>query len=336
MINGKKCIGVLTSGGDSPGMNAAIRAVVRSALTKDMIPLGVIKGYQGLLDKDFVVMNAQSVSNIIQKGGTILKSARCMEFYEDKYRRIAYQNAIDAGIDGLVVIGGDGSYNGAKFLSELGLPCIGLPGTIDNDIACTEYTIGFDTAMNTVIENVDKLNDISKSHERCSVVEVMGRNAGHVALGAGIATGAIAIMTNELDTNIEDVAEHIKKARAIGKDHFIVIVSEGYSKAKAKETGLKEYEIPNSVAHQIQEQTGVDSRATILGHVQRGGSPSLRDRVVATQMGHAAVELLEKGIGNRVIALKNNKIVDFDIQEALQMKKGLDMDLYQTLLDTTF
>lgn len=336
MINGKKCIGVLTSGGDSPGMNAAIRAVVRSALTNDMVPMGVVKGYQGLLDKDFVVMNAQSVSNIIQRGGTILKSARCMEFFEDKYRRIACQNAFDAGIDGLVVIGGDGSYNGARFLSELGLPCIGIPGTIDNDIACTDYTIGFDTAMNTVLDNVDKLNDTSKSHERCTVVEVMGRNAGHVALGTGIATGAIAIMTNEIDTQIEEVAEHIKKARAIGKDHFIVIISEGFSKQKAKESGLKDYEIPNGIARKIQEETGVDSRATILGHVQRGGAPSLRDRVVATQMGHAAVELLAKGIGNRVIALKNNKIVDFDIQEALQMHKGLDMDLYHTLMDTTF
>lgn len=323
MINGKKCIGVLTSGGDAPGMNAAIRAVVRTAITKDMIPLGVIKGYNGLLENQFTEMTARSVSNIIQCGGTILKTARCMEFYEPKYRQIAYENAIEAGMDGLVVIGGDGSYNGARFLSELGLPCIGIPGTIDNDIACTDYTIGFDTAMNTVIQCVDKLNDTSQSHERCSVVEVMGRHAGHVALNTGIATGAIAIITEEIPKKIEEIAEHITKARAIGKDHFIVIVSEGYGN-------------PGEIAEKIQELTGVDSRATILGHIQRGGSPSVKDRVTATEMGHKAVELLSQGIGNRVIALRDDKIFDIDIEEALKMKKGLDMDLYQDMLDTSF
>ena len=336
MVNGKKCIGIITSGGDAPGMNAAIRGVVRTALKNNMVPMGIVRGYQGLLNKDFIEMNAKSVSDIVRKGGTILKTARCMEFYEDKYRRIAYQNAVEAVIDGLVVIGGDGSYNGAKYLSELGLPCVGIPGTIDNDIACTEYTIGFDTAMNTVIDCIDKLNDTSQSHERCSVVEVMGRNAGHMALSTGIATGAIAIMTTEIDTTIEEVADHINKAREIGKDHFIVVISEGYSKVKAKQTGLKEYEIPSSIANMIQNATGVDSRATILGHVQRGGAPSLKDRVTATQMGHAAVELLKQGIGNRVIAIHNNTIVDYDIQEALKMQKGLDMDLFQTLVDTAF
>ena len=331
-----KTIGVLTSGGDAPGMNACIRAVVRTAIHNGIKVKGIKRGYAGLLQEEIIDMDSRSVSDIIQRGGTILYTARCEEFTTPEGQQKGAEICRKHGIDSVIVIGGDGSFRGAGKLSALGINTIGLPGTIDLDITCTDYTIGFDTAVNTAMEAIDKVRDTSTSHERCSIVEVMGRNAGHVALGAGIATGAIAIMTNELDTNIEDVAEHIKKARAIGKDHFIVIVSEGYSKAKAKETGLKEYEIPNSVARQIQEQTGVDSRATILGHVQRGGSPSLRDRVVATQMGHAAVELLEKGIGNRVIALKNHEIVDFDIQEALQMKKGLDMDLYQTLLDTTF
>ena len=276
MVRDKKCIGVLTSGGDAPGMNAAIRAVVRTAITKDIIPVGVIRGYNGLLEKNITRMDARSVSGIIQRGDTILKTARCKEFYEEKYREIAYQNAKELGLDGLVVIGGDGSYQGAGFLSRLGLPCIGIPGTIDNDIACTEYTIGFDTAMNTVIECVDKLDDTCKSHERCSVVEVMGRHAGHVALNTGIATGAIGIITEEIPNSIEDIARHIFKAREIGKEHFVVIVSEGYGK-------------PHEIAEKIEAMTGVESRATVLGHIQRGGAPTLKDRVVATQMGHRAV-----------------------------------------------
>lgn len=323
MLHGKKSIGVLTSGGDAPGMNAAIRAVVRTSIAKGILPIGIIRGYNGLLDKNICKMDARSVSGIIQKGGTILKTARCKEFYEAEYRKKALENAREIGLDGLVVIGGDGSYRGAGYLSEMGLPCVGIPGTIDNDIACTEYTIGFDTAMNTVLQCVDKLDDTCKSHERCSVVEVMGRHAGHVALNTGIATGAIGIVTEEVPNKIEDIAKHIQKAREIGKEHFVVIVSEGYGK-------------PHEIAEAIQEITGVESRATVLGHIQRGGAPTLKDRVIATQMGHRAVELLADGIGDRVISLHNNQVVDLDLQEALRMKKDLDRNLYEILLDTSF
>lgn len=323
MRDGKFAIGLLTSGGDAPGMNAAIRGVVRTAVFKNMIPVGIIKGYNGLMNNVYMEMDIGSVSNIMHCGGTILKTARCKEFYEDRHRRTAYENAIAMGLDGLVVIGGDGSYNGAAYLSELGLPCIGIPGTIDNDIACTEYTIGYDTAMNTVVECVDKLNDTCQSHERCSVVEVMGRHAGHIALNTGIATGASYIITEEVPTPVHEIADHINEARKTGKSHFIVIVSEGYGN-------------PVDIAEEIKTLTGIDSRATILGHIQRGGSPTLRDRVIATQMGYHAVELLNNGYGNRVVALKEGRIVDYDIREALNMKKGLDMDLYKIMMSTRY
>ena len=314
-----RTIGVLTSGGDAPGMNAAIRAVVRTAINKGLKVKGIMRGYAGLLQEEIVDMSSTDVSNIIFRGGTILYTARCMEFYEASYREKAFHNAKEIGLDGLVVIGGDGSYRGAGYLSELGLPCIGVPGTIDNDIASTEYT----TAMNTVVECVDKLNDTCQSHERCSVVEVMGRHAGHIALNTGIATGAVQIITEEIPTPIDDVVENIKKIRESGKDHFIVIVSEGYGN-------------PVEIATQIQEKTGIDSRATILGHVQRGGNPTLKDRVNATRMGYYAVKLLEEGKTNRVVALQQGNLVDYDIQEALKMKKPLDMDLYNMMMEISF
>lgn len=319
MINGKKCVGVLTSGGDSPGMNAAIRAVVRTTLSKDMISLGVIKGYNGLIEKNFMEMTNKKVSGIIQEGGTILFSARCKEFYEKKYQEIAFKNAVEAGIDGLVVIGGDGSFNGARALSELGLPCIGIPATIDNDIACTDYTIGYDTAMNTIVDLVDKLSDTSHSHHRCSVVEVMGRHAGHVALNSGVACGAIQVITEEIPVNIKEAAQRILDSKKSGKEHFIIIVSEGNGHVE-------------QIANQIKTLTGIDSRATILGHVQRGGHPSLRDRVIASEMGYYAVNLLSEGKGKRVVAIKNDKITDYDICTALNMEKGLDKDLYNILM----
>ena len=322
MIDGKKCIGVLTSGGDAPGMNVAIRSVVRTALHNDIIPMGVVRGYNGLLEKNFRIMEFTSVSNILKKGGTILFTARCKEFYEAKYREQAYKNAVEAGIDGLIVIGGDGSYNGARYLSELGLPCIGIPGTIDNDIACTESTIGYDTAMNTVVDLVDRLNDTSQSHHRCTVVEVMGRHAGHMALNTGIACGAVAIVTEETPMDINEICARIFHAMECGKHHFIIVVSEGVGETE-------------KMARDIQNLTGIDTRSSILGHVQRGGSPSLRDRVMASQMGNYAVHLLKDGIGNRVVAMQGAKIVDFDIQEALQMKKGLDMDLYHVMEEIT-
>ena len=318
-----KTIGILTSGGDAPGMNAAIRAVVRSAIYYGCKVYGINRGYKGLIESDLVEMDLSSVGDIIHRGGTILKSSRCEEFKTEEGRQKAVKILKKHGIDCLVVIGGDGSYRGAGYLSELGLPCIGVPGTIDNDIASTEYTIGYDTAMNTVVECVDKLNDTCQSHERCSVVEVMGRHAGHIALNTGIATGAVQIITEEIPTPIDDVVENIKKIRESGKDHFIVIVSEGYGN-------------PVEIATQIQEKTGIDSRATILGHVQRGGNPTLKDRVNATRMGYYAVKLLEEGKTNRVVALQQGNLVDYDIQEALKMKKPLDMDLYNMMMEISF
>ena len=318
-----KTIGILTSGGDAPGMNAAIRAVVRSAIYYGCKVYGINRGYKGLIESDLVEMDLSSVGDIIHRGGTILKSSRCEEFKTEEGRQKAVKILKKHGIDCLVVIGGDGSYRGAGYLSELGLPCIGVPGTIDNDIASTEYTIGYDTAMNTVVECVDKLNDTCQSHERCSVVEVMGRHAGHIALNTGIATGAVQIITEEIPTPIDDVVENVKKIRESGKDHFIVIVSEGYGN-------------PVEIATQIQEKTGIDSRATILGHVQRGGNPTLKDRVNATRMGYYAVKLLEEGKTNRVVALQQGNLVDYDIQEALKMKKPLDMDLYNMMMEISF
>ena len=311
-----KTIGILTSGGDAPGMNAAVRAVTRAALSKGIKVIGIRRGYNGLINGDMFEMNARSVSDTIQRGGTILYTARCAEFREMPGVLKAKDKCVEAGLDGIVVIGGDGSFRGAADLSKCGIPCVGLPGTIDNDIACTDYTIGYDTAMNTAMEMVDKIRDTAQSHDRCSVVEVMGRNAGFIAVNTGIACGATAIITTEVPYNLDEIIEKIKKTQKTGKQHFIVVVSEG---------------IGNSVeiARTIEKATGIESRATILGHVQRGGSPTVRDRVVATQMGYYAVELLEKGIGNRVVGMQNNKILDFDIQEALSMKKPFENDLYK-------
>ena len=301
-----KTIGVLTSGGDAPGMNAAVRAVVRAAIKKGMKVIGIRRGYNGLIHGDMFEMNERSVSDIIQRGGTVLYTARCPEFRHEEGLQIAKQRCIDAGLDGIVVIGGDGSFRGGADLSARGIPCVGLPGTIDNDISCTEYTIGYDTAMNTAMEMVDKIRDTAQSHDRCSVVEVMGRNAGFIAVNTGIACGATSIITTEITYNLEDITNKMMETRKSGKQHFIVVVSEGIGNSE-------------QIARAIEEKTGIESRATILGHVQRGGSPTVRDRVVATQMGYYAVELLDKGIGNRVVGMQNNKIVDFDIQEALSI-----------------
>ena len=304
-----KTIGVLTSGGDAPGMNAAIRAVTRTAIRKGMKVIGIRRGYNGLIKGDMFEMNDRSVSDIIQRGGTILYTARCPEFRHEEGLQKAKQACIDAGIEGIVTIGGDGSFRGAADLSERGIPCVGVPGTIDNDIDCTEYTIGYDTAMNTAMEMVDKLRDTAQSHERCSVVEVMGRNAGYLALNTGIACGASFIITKEIDYSMDDLVAKINSSRKSGKKHFIIIVAEGIGNSEC-------------IAEQIEEITGIETRATILGHVQRGGRPTVRDRVVASEMGNYAVGLLEKDIGNRVVGMQDNKIVDFDIQEALNMQKS--------------
>lgn len=310
-----KTIGILTSGGDAPGMNAAVRAVSRAALKKGFKVIGIKRGYNGLISGDTIEITERTVSDIIQRGGTILYTARCPEFRYEEGLQKAKENCIKLGLEGIVVVGGDGSFRGAADLSARGIPCVGLPGTIDNDISCTEYTIGYDTAMNTATEMVDKLRDTTQSHDRCSVVEVMGRNAGYIALNTGIACGATAIVTQENPITLNEIVTKMLETRKTGKQHFIIIVAEGIGHAE-------------QMAKDIQAKTGIESRATILGHVQRGGSPTVRDRVVASQMGYYAVELLTKGIGNRVVGLQNDKIVDFDIQEALSMKKSFDFELY--------
>ena len=307
-----KTIGVLTSGGDAPGMNAAVRAVVRTALSRGMRVMGIERGYNGLLSGEVYEMNLRSVSEIIHRGGTVLYTARCLAFKTLEGQQKAADQCREMGIDALVVIGGDGSFRGAKDLAKLGVPCIGIPGTIDNDIACSEYTIGYDTAMNTAVEMVDKLRDTTQSHDRCSVVEVMGRNAGYIALNVGIATGALAILIPERPYDLErDIMERMAFTQKTGKKHFIVIVAEGVGHAQ-------------ELANEIQSRTGIDSRATVLGHVQRGGSPTLRDRVTASTMGFHAIDLLEKGIVNRVVAVSADKIVDYDINVALSMHKTID------------
>ena len=312
-----KKIGVLTSGGDAPGMNAAVRAVCRAGLAKGMEVVGILRGYNGLLNGEVIEMNARTVSGIIQRGGTCLYTARCPEFRDIEGVKKGRDKCLEMGLDGIVVIGGDGSFRGAADLSAQGIPCIGLPGTIDNDISCTEYTIGYDTAMNTAMEMVDRLRDTTESHDRCSVVEVMGRRAGYIALNAGIACGATTILIPEVDFDFErDVIDRMKKTQKTGKRHFIIIVAEGVG-------GVEE------MAKKIEAEMGVETRATVLGHVQRGGSPTVRDRVVASQMGYKAVELLKQGIGNRVVAMQKDEIVDFDIFEALNMKKSIDLDLYK-------
>ena len=312
-----KSIAVLTSGGDAPGMNPAVRADVRTACQRGIKVYGVDRGYTGLINGDIHEMNLRSVSDIITRGGTILYSARCPEFKTEEGLQKAVATCKKFGIDGMVIIGGDGSFRGARDLSLRGIPCIGLPGTIDNDISCTDYTIGYDTCLNTIVQMVDRIRDTSESHDRCTVVEVMGRGAGYLALEAGIAVGATSIIVPEVEYDIErDVIARIREFQKTGKKHFIVIVAEGVG-------GTAE------IAKKIEAETGVESRATILGHVQRGGSPTARDRIMASQMGSRAVDLLTQGIGNRVIGIRDNKIVDFDIFEALKMTKTIDMKDYE-------
>ncbi len=318
-----KTIGVLTSGGDAPGMNAAIRAVVRAALKKGIKVYGIRRGYCGLIDGDIFEMDEMSVSNITHKGGTMLYTARSAEFRTEEGMQIAKANCEKYGLEGIVVIGGDGSFRGAADLSARGILTVGLPGTIDNDIACTEYTIGYDTAMNTAMEMVDKLQDTSQSHDRCSVVEVMGRGAGFIAVNTAVACGAIEVITKEMPYDLDQIAKNMLECKKNGKQNFIIVVSENVGHSQ-------------EIATAIFEKTGIEARATILGHVQRGGSPTVRDRVVASEMGYYAVELLEQGIGNRVVGMQNSKIVDFDIQEALSMKKPYDERLHKIAQDIAF
>ncbi len=317
-------IGVLTSGGDAPGMNAAIRAVVRMALHLGIECIGIRRGYHGLINGDFMKLDFESVSDISRRGGTMLYSARSKEFMTEEGQQKAVATCKLLGLDAVVGIGGDGTFRGLRALAAHGISVIGIPGTIDNDIACSTYTIGYDTACNTAVENIDRLRDTMKSHERCSVVEVMGRHAGFLALEVGISCGATVVVTPEETLEFQrDVIEPIRRARLAGRTHFMVIVAEGV------EGGAY------GVAQRIKEETALDTRVTILGHVQRGGSPTSRDRMVATYMGHQAVKLLSQGKSCRVVALQGYDLVDYDITEALNMYKGLDKYAIEVMEDMT-
>ncbi len=317
MANEVNTIGVLTSGGDAPGMNAAIRAVVREAISKGKKVKGIKRGYAGLLKEEIIEMGPRDVSDSIQRGGTLLQTARCMEFMTPEGQQKGADICRKHGIDGVVVIGGDGSFRGAQQLAKLGINTIGIPGTIDLDIACTEYTIGFDTAVNTAMQAIDKIRDTSTSHERCSIIEVMGRGAGWMALWCGIANGAEDILLPEkYDYNEQILIDHIINNRKRGKQHHIIINAEGIGHSQ-------------SMAKRIEAATGLETRATILGHMQRGGSPTCKDRVYASAMGCLAVDLLCEGKSNRVVAYRDGEYVDFDIDEALAMKKELHPFLYQ-------
>lgn len=312
-----KTIGVLTSGGDAPGMNAAIRAVVREAIVKGLKVKGIKRGYAGLLQEEIVDMEAKDVSDIIERGGTILQTARCMEFTTPEGQQKGAEICKKHGIDGIIVIGGDGSFKGAQKLAALGINTIGLPGTIDLDIACTEYTIGFDTAVNTAMEAIDKVRDTSTSHERCSIIEVMGRGAGYIALWCGIANGAEDILLPEkYDYDEQKLVNNIIEKRKHGKKHHIIVNAEGIGHSA-------------SMAKRIEAATGIETRATILGHMQRGGNPTCIDRVHASMMGSYAVDLLVEGKTKRVVGYKNGEYVDFDINEALAMEKGISEYQYE-------
>ena len=317
-----KRIGVLTSGGDSPGMNAAVRAVYRTCVNRNIECLGIFRGWNGLINGDVRRLTQSDISHIISRGGTVLYSARSPEFKTEAGQQKAVNTCKLFGIDGIVAIGGDGTFRGALALSKHGISVVGIPGTIDNDIASTAYTIGFDTAANTAVECIDKLRDTMQSHERCSVVEIMGRDAGHLAVYVGLATGATAVLVPELPIDFErDVIEKIRAARLNGFTHYMIVVAEGAAKVM-------------EVAEKIKEGTGLDPRVTVLGHIQRGGSPTARDRVTATRMGYYAVEALAAGKTNRIICIRDGKNIDVDIEEALSMHKGinqLDLDTLKTM-----
>ncbi|WP_069648947.1 6-phosphofructokinase [Caloranaerobacter ferrireducens] len=310
-----KTIGVLTSGGDAPGMNAAVRAVVRTAIYNGLKVMGVKQGYNGLISGNIEEMNLSSVADIIHRGGTILRTARCEEFKTEEGRKKALTVLKVFGIEGLVVIGGDGSFQGAKKLSELGVPTIGIPGTIDNDLGYTDYTIGFDTAVNTVLDAISKIRDTSTSHGRAVIVEVMGRHCGDIALYAGLAGGAESVIVPEEGFDIDDVCKRLIQGRNRGKLHSIILLAEGVGKA---------YEL----GEEIQEKTGIETRVTVLGHIQRGGSPTAFDRILASKMGAKAVELLLEGKSGRVIGVKGNELFDMDIDEALALEKNFDKGMY--------
>jgi len=317
-------IGILTSGGDAPGMNAAIRSAVRTAQCLGINCVGIRHGYAGLISGDFLPLDEKAVKGITGLGGTMLYTARSKEFTTEEGRKRAADTCRYMGIEGLIVIGGDGTFRGALDLSEHGIKVIGIPCTIDNDIGCTTYTLGFDTACNTAVDAVDRLKDTMQSHERCSVVEVMGHRAGHLALKVGIATGATIILIPEVEYDFDrDIVGRIRTARLAGRNNFTIIVAEGLAAV-------------TSVADKIAQTTGIETRVTALGHIQRGGSPLVRDRIAATTWGYKAVMLLAEGKGNRVVAMSGDGFVDLDIKEALSMKKAFDYDAYQMFTTLTF
>ena len=319
MSNAIKRIGVLTSGGDAPGMNAAVRAVVRTALNRDIECVGIRRGWSGLINSDFMMMDASHVRHILSRGGTMLYTARCDEFKTDEGRKKAVATCRMLGLDGIVAIGGDGTFKGALELSRLGVPVVGIPATIDNDVGCSNYTIGFDTACNTAVECIDKLRDTMQSHERCSVVEVMGRHAGFLALYVGLSVGATAVLIPEVGLDFQrDVVVPIQKARLNGNTHFMIVVAEGAGKA-------------TEIGKQIRDTLGIDPRVTILGHIQRGGSPTARDREIASRMGYAAVTAMAEGRFNMILGTHAGYLVEIPIEEALKMEKHLQMDRYQVL-----
>ena len=314
-----KCIGVLTSGGDAPGMNAAIRAVTRTCLNKGIKVYGVRLGYKGLHDGDFMEFDSHSTRNIINIGGTFLKSARFPEFKDPAVRLEAIEQMKKVGMEALVVIGGDGSYNGALKLTEMGINCIGIPGTIDNDIPDTEFTIGFDTALNTIVDALDKLRDTSSSHQRCTILEVMGRRCGELAVHAGLSCGAEMIVTSESGFNQEEIIETLKRSKASDKKHALVVITEHITDV-------------HELAKRIEEATGFETRANVLGHMQRGGSPTARDRVLATRMGIKAVELLEEGKGGLCVSDVRGEIVGLPIEEVLGHKRKVNQGIYEDVL----
>ena len=319
MENAVKRIGVFTSGGDAPGMNAAVRAVVRTCMHRGIECVGIRRGFNGLVNGDVAPLTFDSVSGLLRRGGTALYSARSEEFRGEAGQQKAVNTCKLLGLDGVVGLGGDGTFRGLLELSKHGISVVGVPCTIDNDIACTTYTIGFDTACNTALDSIDKLSDTMQSHERCSVVEVMGRHAGHLALYVGVACGATCVLIPEREMDFEkDVVEPIRRARLSGRTHFMIIVAEGVGSAY-------------DVAKKITEATSLDTRVTVLGHVQRGGAPTARDRVAATYMGYEAVRLLSEGKTNRVVCVQGDTYVDYDITEALKMKKGLDEQTYTVM-----
>lgn len=311
-----KRIGVLTSGGDAPGMNAAIRAVVRKAIYEGLEVVGIFHGYQGLIDGNMEELDLGSVGDIIQRGGTKLHSARCPEFRTAEGQQKAIEQLKANGIEGLVVIGGDGSYRGSMTLTKNGFPCVGIPGTIDNDIPGTDYTLGFDTALNTIIDCIDKIRDTATSHDRTFIVEVMGRDAGDLALWAGLAGGAETIIIPEVEMNISEVVDRLRKGTSRGKKHSIIIVAEGVM------TGAE-------FATRLMEEANIETRVSVLGHIQRGGSPTGRDRVLASMFGAKAVEVLIAGSGGRAVGIQNHQVVDYDMSEAFEKSEVFDAKMYQ-------